>query len=105
MENYDNGMSSEGLRPSTPRAKTFSVLAYIGFLWIFGILCDPEKNDPYVRSHLNNGIVLSICTIIPVIGQALSIVWFIFAIMGLVKAFNDEPFDLPIIGDKFKILK
>ena len=41
-------------------AKTFSILAYIGLLWLLGLLISPEKTSPFVRNHVNNGITLTI---------------------------------------------
>lgn len=38
--------------------KAFSVLAYIGILWLVGLLADRE--NPTVRFHVNQGIILSI---------------------------------------------
>ena len=38
--------------------KAFSVLSYIGILWLVGLLADRE--NPTVRFHVNQGIILSI---------------------------------------------
>jgi len=40
--------------------KLFSILSYIGILWLIGLLVQPEKNDPRVRFHVGQGIMLSI---------------------------------------------
>ena len=43
----------------TDNRKLYSILAYIGILWIVG-LCVREKNDPRVRFHVGQGIILTI---------------------------------------------
>lgn len=97
--------------PAAPsgNAKLFAILSYICPLWLLGLLIEPEKNDPYVKNHVNNGIVLSICGvicgIIPVLGWIASIAVLVFAIMGIVAAAQDNTFVIPLIGDKFIIVK
>ena len=96
-------------------AKTFSILAYIGLLWLLGLLISPEKTSPFVRSHVNNGIVLSIfcgaatCICwIPILGWivegVVGVACCVFAIMGIVAAAKTQYFTIPLIG-KIKILK
>ena len=92
-------------------AKTFSILAYIGLLWLLGLLISPEKTSPFVRNHVNNGIVLSIfcgaatCICwIPILGWIVEGVVGVFAIMGIVAAAKTQYFTIPLIG-KIKILK
>lgn len=44
--------------------KIFSVLSYIGILWLVGLLVKPEKDDPKVRFHVGQGIVLTIFSVV-----------------------------------------
>lgn len=90
---------------SSGNQKLYAILAYICPLWIIGLLVD-EKDDPLVRFHVNQGIVL---TIFGVIASAvscgiLSIAWLIFAILGIINANKEELKPLPLIG-KINILK
>ena len=96
-------------------AKLFSIFAYIGLLWLLGLLISPEKTSPFVRNHVNNGIVLSIfggaaCAIcwIPILGWivcgVVGVACCVFAIMGIVAAAKTQYFTIPLIG-KIKILK
>lgn len=97
-------------------AKLFSILAYISVLWLLGLLIKPEKTSPFVRSHVNNGIVLcifcagatAICWI-PVVGWIIEgvvgVACCVFAIMGIVAAAKTQYFKIPLIGDKIKIVK
>ncbi|MBP5260940.1 MAG: DUF4870 domain-containing protein [Clostridiales bacterium] len=100
----------------TGSEKAFAILSYIGILWLIGLLKAPEKDVPYVKNHVNNGIVLtivgvagSILNVIPVIGNIASAViglaCLVFAIMGIVKACQNTTFTIPLIGDKFVIIK
>lgn len=85
--------------------KTYNILAYISILWLVGLLS--AKDQPDVRFHVNQGIILSIASLfvwIPVLGQILAIGIIILAIMGIIAANKGEQKELPIIG-KIKILK
>ena len=42
--------------------KIYCILSYIGILWLVGLLVQ-EKNDPKVRFHVGQGIILSIINI------------------------------------------
>lgn len=60
-------------------SKLFSILSYVGILWLIGLLVNPEKNMPKVRFHVGQGIILSITQI------ALGIVaWILRALLGLI---------------------
>lgn len=90
-------------------AKLFSILAYVSPLWLLGLLIAPEKTSPFVRNHVNNGIVLTIVgailCCIPFLGWAADIVVCVFAILGIVAAAKNNYYTIPLIGEKFKILK
>lgn len=106
--------SFEGTPNGTEKA--FAVLAYFGLLWLIGLLKAPENQSPYVKNHVNNGIVLTIVGVasgviaaIPVIGWIVSAVVgvasLVFAIIGIVKACQNTTYILPLIGDKFVLVK
>ena len=95
----DNQNYSEQL-PSN--AKLFSILAYVGLFWLLGLLISPEKTSPFVRSHVNNGIIISIMECIPFVGWVCGI---ICMIMGIIAAAKTQYFTIPVIGDKIKIVK
>ena len=110
-ENINNQGPVIDNNPSQPagNGKLYSILAYIGIFWIVGLLASPEKDDPYVKNHVNNGLILFIagiiCGIIPVVGWICSIVVLVFAIMGIVAAAQGKQFSIPLIGDKIRIIK
>ncbi len=100
----------------TGSEKAFAILSYFGILWLIGLLKEPEKDVPYVKNHVNNGIILCIVNIaaavlnvIPVVGTivygVVGLAAFVFAIIGIVKACQNTTYTLPLIGDKFVIIK
>ncbi len=102
----DNQNYSEQL-PSN--AKLFAILSYVSVLWLLGLLISPEKTSPFVRNHVNNGIVLcivaAILACIPFLGWICEIAVAVFAIMGIIAAAKTQYYTIPLIGDKFKIVK
>ena len=62
--------NSQPFQPAAPtdNRKTYSILAYIPVLWLFGLLSSPEKFDGRVKFNVGQGIMLTIT------GGALSIV-------------------------------
>lgn len=100
----------------TGSEKAFAILSYFGILWLIGLLKEPEKDVPYVKNHVNNGIILCIVNIaaavlnvIPVVGTivygVVGLAAFVFAIIGIVKACQNTTYTIPLIGDKFVIIK
>ena len=110
-ENINNQGPVIDNNPQAPagNGKLYAILAYIGIFWLIGLLAEPEKNDPYVKNHVNNGLILFIagliCLIIPVVGWLCSIAVLVFAIMGIVYAAQNRLFTIPLIGDKFSLVK
>ena len=51
-------------------AKTFSYLSYIGPLFLIGMFSD-IRNDPILRFHMNQGLVLFLCELAGLILHAL----------------------------------
>lgn len=100
----------------TGSEKAFAVLAYFGLLWLIGLLKAPEKDTAYVKNHVNNGIILTIIgfasgviAAIPVVGWIVAgvvgLATFVFAIIGIVKACQNQTYLFPVIGEKFILIK
>lgn len=87
--------------------KLFAVLCYLD-LWMFALISNPEKNHEFVRNHIKNGIILSVClmvlAVIPFVGWIAEIAVLVFSIIGIVKAIKGEEYNLPIFGNMFKSL-
>ena len=130
----DCGQAADGQQTKASPAdnrKIYCILSYIGILWLVGLLVQ-EKNDPKVRFHVGQGIILSIVNIglvlaIVIILAILSpllfssaffvytilstILWIgtwaatlVLMILGIVNAVNGKENKLPVIG-KFAFYK
>lgn len=81
-----------------------AVLSYFGILVLIPLLTD-AKNDPFVKFHIKQGLVLLIAYVIggfvmwvPIIGWLLGVVLFIFFLMGIINAASGKQTPLPVIG-------
>ena len=118
MQTEDN--TSEFEQEDINQNKVMAVLAYIGILVLVPLLAAP--NSKYARYHVNQGLLLFIAEIclgvvmgifiwIPVLniimgilGGIVALLFFVFAIIGIVNACQGKAKGLPIFG-KFKILR
>ena len=110
----------------TDNTKVFSVLSYIGILWLVGLIA--ERENPKVKFHVNQGIVLTIFSaalsiavsilsailiaISPVLFVISSLLWFVdsvviivWMVLGIINASKGINKPLPLIGSLFTILK
>ena len=77
--------------------KTARILSYITWVgFIIALLSGDKDNDPGLKQHLNQDLIINIIAIIPI--GITQIAASIFCIWGIIKAFqeNDEP--LPLVG-------
>lgn len=92
-----------------------AVLCYIWILWIIPLLTD-SKNEPFVRFHINQGIILTIFSLaawvlrwIPFIGGflgwAAGVFLLVLSIIGIINAINMEEKPVPILGTLFTVYK
>lgn len=103
----------------TSNNKVMAILCYLGILWVVPLLTD-HKNDPFVKFHINQGIILTIAWaaafivglvigLIPFIGPLVNwlvnIALFILMILGIMNAVNMEEKPLPVIGTLFTVYK
>jgi uncharacterized membrane protein len=92
-------------------------MAVVAYIIFFVPLLTESKNDPFVKYHVKQGLVLFlagvavwlIMNVIPVfgllIGPILDIVLIVLLVMGIINAVNGVQKPLPIIGkfaDNFK---
>ena len=105
---------------ASDNTKLNSILAYIGPLFLVGLLTD--KENPKVMFHVNQGLVLLLASFaVSIVALVLDILpigslipdlvraagWLgytVLAIMGIINASNGEEKELPFIG-QFKLLK
>lgn len=96
---------------TTGVSRALAMSAYWGLLpLIFTWAVGDKDNDPFIRHHLNQALVILIGSLIAgvlsliVIGFILAIYLLVVTIIGTVNAYNSEMTELPLIG-KIKILK
>ena len=75
-------------------AKVISILDYIGILWILGLFI--EKDDPDVKFHTNQGLILfllevvtgvfSVLSVIPILGIVFTLAGGLLGIVCLVRS-------------------
>ncbi len=111
-------MGEESPKPAAAEKNIgMGVLCYLGVLVFVPFLTD-AKNDPFVKYHIKQGLVLfitgviiGVATQLPVIGWFLvgpigGILIFILMIMGIINVVNGKEQPLPAIGqyaDKINI--
>ena len=93
---------------SQPNNTLMAVLAYLGILIIVPFVTD-AKNDPFVKFHIKQGLVLIISEIvglfigiIPILGWIIAPLWVMFnlvmVIVGIINAASGKQKQLPLIG-------
>ena len=125
--------SLENKNVNNSNIRLYSILSYIGILWIVGILVK-EKDNNIVKFHVGQGILVSILSIIistissiigfvigftgavagvseafislvsGLLGGVLGLIPLAFMIIGIINASKYEKKELPIIG-KFAFYK
>ena len=107
--------------------KIYNILSYIGPLFLVALFV-PEKNDPSVKHHCGQGMLLFLidfalgilatiityvlglvslslaATIGGILSSVLGVAAFVFMILGIINAATDKDADLPVIG-KFAFYK
>lgn len=86
---------------------TKAALAYVG-IWVTGLIfLLLEKEDEFVRFHAMQSLVtfggLTILTMVPLLGWILAplamLLGFILWLVCIMKAYQGEKFELPIVGE------
>jgi uncharacterized membrane protein len=98
--------------------KVFGILSYLWILWLVPLLA--AKDSPFAKYHCNQGLVLFLAWIatwvvnmvlvfIPILGWlimfALIIGLLVLTIIGIINAANGVCKPLPLIGDRFTLIK
>ena len=90
------------------------ILAYLGVLVIIPLLT--SKENPFIKFHIKQGLVLVICEIIlwvamkmfwplmPLIG-IIQLILFILSIIGIVNVVQKQEKELPLVGSFAKNIK
>jgi uncharacterized membrane protein len=83
------------------------VWAAIGYLWILSIIAlSARKSNDFIRFHASQGSLLFVLSIafmfIPVLGWALNVLLVVAVVVGIVKAWQGEKWELPVLGTAAK---
>ncbi len=87
-----------------------AVVAYFTWIGFFIAFAAGDKNDPFMRHHLNQALVIDLAgliggvfAVIPILGAlvagVVNIAGFVLDIMGAVSAYQGSRAPLPIVGD------
>lgn len=87
-----------------PASDASKLLAGFGYIfWVVALvalLIEPYKDEPFVRIHALQAIVLGIVmwlSWIPFLGWIAGIVALVFAIIALIKAFQGQYYEVPLV--------
>lgn len=90
--------------------KVMAALSYVWILCLIPLL--GKKDSEFVQFHAKQGFILFIVEILaslvvwfPLFGQLFMLLLIIIAVMGVIKALNEEWWEIPIIYDWSKKLK
>jgi len=104
-------------KPAAAAKKKNTGMAIVAYIVFFIPLLTEDKNDPFVKYHVKQGITLFVAwiaagfvSIVPLIGwmlsPLLSLLVFVLLIIGIINAANGVEKPLPLIGkyaDQIKI--
>lgn len=87
-----------------------AAVAYITWIGFLAAYMMGDKNDPFMRHHLNQalvidliGLIAGVFAVIPLLGAVIAgvvnIAGFVLDIMGAVSAYQGSRASLPFIGD------
>jgi uncharacterized membrane protein len=90
-------------------AKVVAIISYITLLgWIVAIILHNNNRSALGAYHLRQslGLMLTIAVLwfIPIIGWLLNVVLFIFMIIGLIYASQEEQKPVPLVGEFYQNL-
>ncbi|MBQ1894492.1 MAG: hypothetical protein II167_02235 [Clostridiales bacterium] len=118
---YQQPMMQAPAQPRPDQSKLFAILAYIPLFFLIGLLVAPEKFNPFVKNHVNNGILISILTAVSVLfrilfgliakgfGETLLVIFLpltiTLIIFGIEAVIKNQYYSIPFIGNKILIVK
>ena len=100
--------------PASDTSKLLAAIGYIvGIVALVAILIEPYKDEKFVKFHAIQalglwvaGAVIGVVGVIPIIGWIVALVGgiaiFVFAIIGAVKAFQGEYYEVPVVYNLVK---
>ena len=100
-------MTTNTPQKSKQGGNAIALFSYIGVLFIIPLLTN--KNDPFVKFHVKQGIILfiaevitSVVAILPIVGWLIApiawVVWVVVSIIGITNVLSGKQKELPWIG-------
>jgi len=96
--------------PSAPVSDTSKLLAALGYpFWpvaVVALLIEPYRNEPFVRIHATQaivvGMVFSFGWILPVLGEIAILLAAILGVIAFVHAIQGQEYRMPVVYDLVK---
>lgn len=87
----------------TDNSKLVAILSYITLIgWVIALILNNQNRTKLGSFHIRQALLLLLIGLVvqffPVIGWILSIILFVFWIMGLISAIKEEQKEVPFIG-------
>ena len=97
-------MDEKTKMPGGAPSSDSKLMGAISYLWIISVvMLIVKKDDPFVKFHARQGLILFIVSIIlwfiPVIGWIINLLVLILIIVGFIKALSGEKWKIPLVGD------
>jgi uncharacterized membrane protein len=106
----DENKTAEVKAPEKSGGEKNITMAIVAYFLFFVPLLTESKNDPFVKFHVKQGLLLFILAIVNmVIGMVISFIWFFIGpivslgvfvlwIMGVINAANGKMQPVPVVG-------
>jgi len=92
--------------PVSDSEKILVILGYVfGIVALVALFIEPYKHNPFVRLNAVQALalwVIGLFSWIPVVGWILGFAAFIVAIIAIIKAFQGEYYQIPVLYDLLK---
>ena len=100
-------MTGDRPGPASDTSKLLAAIGYlIGIIAVVMLFVEPYKDEKFVKFHAVQAVALFIISIvawmIPVVGWVVGIVVLVFQIIALIKTFQGEYYEVPLIYNVVK---
>jgi uncharacterized membrane protein len=79
--------------------RSWSAVSYVWVLSLVVLII--KKDDPFIRSHANQGVLLFVVSVIfafiPIIGWLLNVLLLVGVIIGILRSLEGEKWQLPLL--------
>ncbi|WP_130837368.1 DUF4870 domain-containing protein [Lachnoclostridium sp. Marseille-P6806] len=100
-EHVEGEVMSENGAPVSSNSTSFGIVAYITWIGLLIAFLAGDRNDPYLRFHLNQSLVINLfglVGLVPVIGWICRIFVFVCWIIAIIGAAQGQKKEVPLLG-------